>query len=173
MDYNRIVLGNRVKQAILVSGKTQKELAEELEISPNSLTNYTKGKSTPSVELVYKIADICGVNVIWLLSGNGEMLTGKEVQIDSTGEYGSVENVFNQKIEELLSQNLQLKTQIINSENDYSLIMAKVENVVNRLDSYAEFLDEPRKKICMPFILKVVRDINQILERGSAGLQND
>ncbi len=170
MDFDRVLLGNRVKQAILVSGKTQKELAEGLGISPNSLTNYAKGKSTPSVELIYKMAGICGVNALWLLSENGEMLTGKGSQIDSTGEYEPGESVFNQKIEELLSQNLQLKTQIIKSENDYSLTMAKIENVVNRLDTYSELMDESKKKMCMPLILKVTREINQILDEGSEGL---
>lgn len=70
MDFGRVLLGNRVKQTILVSGKTQKELAKELGISPNSLTNYAKGKSVPSVELGYKMANICEVNPLWLLSEN-------------------------------------------------------------------------------------------------------
>jgi len=99
------------------------------------------------------------------------MLTRKGLQIDSTGEYEPGKVVINKKIEELLSQKLQLKTQIIKIDNEYSLTLAKIEDVVNRLDTYSDFLDGSMRKMCMPLILKVTGEINQILDEDSEGLQ--
>lgn len=71
-------LEDRLKQARLKAGFTQAELSNLLGISLRTLTTHEKDASNVSVSLAQNIAQICKVDEIWLLTGQGSMLKKEE-----------------------------------------------------------------------------------------------
>jgi transcriptional regulator with XRE-family HTH domain len=63
-------IGGRLK--IVRGGKTQKEFAQELDISAPSLQKYELNESVPGGLALAKLAEK-GVNVNWILTGKGSM----------------------------------------------------------------------------------------------------
>ena len=57
------LLGKRIQHLRIKRGMTQERLAEEAKISITHLSMVETGKDTPSLKLVYKIADILDVKV--------------------------------------------------------------------------------------------------------------
>lgn len=56
-------------------GLSQKEFAQKYAISQSALSNTLNGriKSLP-VDIVYKLHRQCGISLLWLVAGKGEML---------------------------------------------------------------------------------------------------
>lgn len=61
------MINERLKRARLAAGKTQKELADFLKISPQSVSKWEKGSALPSVDILPLIAEYfsCPVNVFF------------------------------------------------------------------------------------------------------------
>lgn len=57
----------RVADAIKQSGKTQKEIAKALNISEGNITNWKKGESQPSIEILYLLCKFIGESADYLL----------------------------------------------------------------------------------------------------------
>ncbi len=68
-DETSQLFGARLKQIINESTFTQKEIANELGISENALTNYIQGRRSPNVLLVAQLAGMLNINLNWLLLG--------------------------------------------------------------------------------------------------------
>lgn len=60
---------NRVKELIAQSNMTAKQLTIELGISNSSFTDWGKGKGSPSLDTVAKIADYFHVSIDYLVRG--------------------------------------------------------------------------------------------------------
>lgn len=56
------------------AGLTQPQLAVLIGVSPKSIKNYEKDASKIAVNKVKKIALVCGVDEVWLLTGHGKMI---------------------------------------------------------------------------------------------------
>ena len=56
-------LGNKIKQLRIKSSLTQEQLADELNISPQSVSKWETGASLPDITLLPKIAEIFGVSI--------------------------------------------------------------------------------------------------------------
>jgi transcriptional regulator with XRE-family HTH domain len=52
--------------------QSQKDFAEEIGITPQTLNNYISGLSFPSEETLYKIAKLKKINIHWLITGDGD-----------------------------------------------------------------------------------------------------
>uniref|UniRef100_UPI0035A24357 XRE family transcriptional regulator n=1 Tax=Metapseudomonas otitidis TaxID=319939 RepID=UPI0035A24357 len=63
-------LKDRVKQARTFAGLTQEELAKLVGVSQPVISQLERGENLQSVHLL-KIAEVCGVDPIWLSSGQG------------------------------------------------------------------------------------------------------
>ena len=70
----------RLRQARKHAGLTQQQLAEKVGMTQPSITDLERGKSQ-STTMTAELAHACGVNALWLASGEGGML---DVQITST-----------------------------------------------------------------------------------------
>lgn len=68
MKEEKYIIGQRIKETIVSSGKTQKEYAKLLGISENSLTNYVNGKRIPDALLIAKICLISKIPPAWILN---------------------------------------------------------------------------------------------------------
>ncbi len=63
-------IGSRIAQASESKNLTQEALASKLGVTRQTVTNWTNGKSEPSLFLLKKIKDVCGVTYDFLLDGN-------------------------------------------------------------------------------------------------------
>lgn len=62
--------GYRLKEIIKQNGLTQKSLAERVGLSVTAMNNYVAGR-IPDTKLMYKICNILGVRIEWMLTGQG------------------------------------------------------------------------------------------------------
>ncbi|WP_349569442.1 XRE family transcriptional regulator [Azotobacter salinestris] len=69
-------LKDRIKAARRHSRLTQGELAERVGVTQTSISDLERGKSQ-TTSFIAQIAVACGVDALWLASGQGEMLPGK------------------------------------------------------------------------------------------------
>lgn len=60
-------LGKSLKESRIHYGITQNELAKKLQVSQSTYAGYETGKSTPSIETLWKLADIYGTPVDLLI----------------------------------------------------------------------------------------------------------
>lgn len=65
-------LSERLKKARKIGNLTQGMLSKRTKISLRALQSYEQDASKISVDRTQKIASACGVNVTWLLTGEGE-----------------------------------------------------------------------------------------------------
>ena len=56
-------IGDNIKKARISAGLTQKELAKKMDVSPQMISLYEKGRRAPKVETIQRIADAIGCNV--------------------------------------------------------------------------------------------------------------
>lgn len=95
----------RLKQVMEVKGFNLKTFAEQADIPYRTLQNYILTNREPSAESLAKLHSQLGINLNWLMSGNGEMFTNNTETIDLTqlekellASYQSCDNSTQRKI---------------------------------------------------------------------------
>jgi transcriptional regulator with XRE-family HTH domain len=63
--------GRRIAQARAAAGKTQRELALEIDCDVGTLSRYERDALTPGVDVLVKIAKACSTSLEWLATGAG------------------------------------------------------------------------------------------------------
>ena len=71
-------LGKRIKEAREFLGIGQKEFAKKIGIIYQTLSKYERSEIKPTTEILTKLTEIHGININWLLTGNGNMFIEKE-----------------------------------------------------------------------------------------------
>jgi len=71
MDFKNKAIGQRIKQARQTKGIRQNEFAKKLDLHHASMSKIESGDSSTSVENLLKIYQFLGVNLHWLLTGEG------------------------------------------------------------------------------------------------------
>ncbi|MGG3871677.1 XRE family transcriptional regulator [Brevibacillus laterosporus] len=61
------LFGKRLREAREKKNKSRKEVGEELNISPHTLSGYENGHRTPNIDLINRFADYYNVTTDWLL----------------------------------------------------------------------------------------------------------
>ena len=74
----------RLKQVMEVKGFNLKTFSEQADIPYRTLQNYILTNREPSAESLAKLHSQLGINLNWLMSGNGEMFTNNTEIIDLT-----------------------------------------------------------------------------------------
>ena len=70
----------RLKQARQQLGYSQKKLGDALSVSQEAVSQYERGRITPSPEMVKKMAAVLGVSVGWLLEAE-EAYSPEEIEL--------------------------------------------------------------------------------------------
>ena len=70
-------IGERILEALKLSGKTQADLARHLSTKPSTLTGWVKNGNIPSAAVIVPICEFTGVSVYYLL-GKADCPTPKE-----------------------------------------------------------------------------------------------
>lgn len=65
----------RLKTARKYAGLSQKEFAQKLSINHRTIIRYEQDASKLSIQIAENISTITGVNFIWLISGEGSMIS--------------------------------------------------------------------------------------------------
>lgn len=77
-------LSYRIREALKKSGKTQKQVADEIGITAVSMCRYVKGKRVPGAKNLHMLANSLNVCESWLLTGDMPFDTHIEMIIDYT-----------------------------------------------------------------------------------------
>lgn len=110
----------RISKIAEYSGLSIKKLAEEIGLKTvQTLYDIKNGKHGISREVANKIkAKYLNINLAWLLTGEGQMLTNNNTQINNTGEFtntGDINNTINMtppKAEDYLAVTQQMLQQV-------------------------------------------------------------
>jgi transcriptional regulator with XRE-family HTH domain len=76
-------IGRRLRELREAIGKTQTQLARELQVYQSTITNMEIGKTFPSIKYLHYFHHTYGLNTNWLLTGQGEMFVAEEVHTSS------------------------------------------------------------------------------------------
>lgn len=66
-DIQKGEIMNRVKELRIAAKMTQADLAKQLDITTPSITKWEQGRSNPEISNAFKLADIFGVTLDYLL----------------------------------------------------------------------------------------------------------
>lgn len=66
-------INKRIADAIAAKGIKKSEVARQVKVSPAFISQLCSGAALPSDRTIIDIARVCGVNEIWLRTGEGEM----------------------------------------------------------------------------------------------------
>ena len=95
----------RLKQVMDAKGFNLKTFAEQADIPYRTLQNYILSGREPNAEALMKLHSRLGINLNWLVSGNGEMFTNNTEILDLTelekellASYQSCDNSTQRKI---------------------------------------------------------------------------
>lgn len=83
--------GERLKDTLKQAGYTQAKATEELGLSRNAITNYVGGR-IPDATILYKLSNLLGVSMEWLLTGIEDASGTIESRDDSDG-YSALTNI--------------------------------------------------------------------------------
>lgn len=83
-------IGIGIKNARLVVGVTQAELARRLGVTPQAISQYERGEKKPKIETIKKIADALGVNWFHLSHLDDLVATSEERVLDKEKVYQSI-----------------------------------------------------------------------------------
>ena len=76
-----IMFKERLKQARTQIGYSQKKLGDALFVSQEAVSQYERGRITPSPEMVKKMAAVLGVSVGWLLEAEEASYSPEEIEL--------------------------------------------------------------------------------------------
>ena len=79
----------RLKEIVNESSLTQTAIAEKVGINRQYLYQLLSGRNNPSTEVLIKLSDLFGVNLHWLIKGEGVKYVG---QVDSPKVESKTEN---------------------------------------------------------------------------------
>ena len=80
------MFGGNLKALLDNRGKTQKQLADQLRVKQNTVSDWINQGNSPKIEHLCRISDIFGVSVDWLLTGEEHRLPGVPAIIRPLGE---------------------------------------------------------------------------------------
>lgn len=72
-DSNNHNLADRIKISLAWGKYTNQGLADEIRVDPATISQWRQGKSTPSYQYLVAVSDATGVDLNWLLKGEGNV----------------------------------------------------------------------------------------------------
>ena len=88
MQSAKAIFSERLKEILELRDKSQAQLAKELNTTPQAISSYVKGKTTPDYDMLCNIASRLNVSVDFLL-GNVHTLSNEEQQLIDTADTNS------------------------------------------------------------------------------------
>lgn len=77
-------LHERIARSVDLSGLSQNDIARQLETTQDNVSNWVRGVvKNPKIEVLTKLAEICNVDLKWLITGKGEMIKSEPIKYGS------------------------------------------------------------------------------------------
>ncbi|MDE5779965.1 MAG: helix-turn-helix domain-containing protein [Lachnospiraceae bacterium] len=76
-------IGEKLKNFRMSAGMTQEQIAEEINVSRQTISNWENGKSLPDVISLIKISDFYQISLDDLLKGDGKMMDKIKMDTDT------------------------------------------------------------------------------------------
>ncbi|MBR1617193.1 helix-turn-helix transcriptional regulator [bacterium] len=89
-------IGERIKLVRQTLGKSQAEIAEELNVTKQAISNIENGKCAPSIALLSKLLIDYSVNLNYIIGEVGSMYE------TSNNSYGSIKEAIMNEVEKML-----------------------------------------------------------------------
>lgn len=139
----------RLRAVIRQKKWTQKVLSEKSGITERTISRWMKKNVEPDKTNLDIIVEVLGCSRSWLVSGKGEMLTTKELEI-ATGETGNkYETLLDVQTKEPRPENTNLITVIDWLVDEYaedsSSQLLLIEALLKHFPSFREFLEKKAK----------------------------
>lgn len=93
-DY-KTEIGKRIEKALAFSDKKQKDLAEYLDVTPNTVSYFCNGKRTPNTEQLIKMSEYFGISADYLLGISDTMTANEDIRAICTATGLSEQAVVN------------------------------------------------------------------------------
>ena len=111
--------------------KSQNEIAENMDITPQVITEILGGRMNLNTEKVVKFCTLYGISVEWLLTGDGEMLKSAVSgnTINNTGNF--CENTivdYGQQLCELISMQKEMQDMMKEKDRQISDLLTIIKN---------------------------------------------
>lgn len=113
----------RLKEARIASGLTQKQLAEKLGIAGTTVTGYEKGNSEPNVNTIGKIMDILQVDANFLWQDEMNAMGGFQLNL----QYSELEHI--KKYRELDDHGKEMVDLVLAKEYDRTIKESKKSEI--------------------------------------------
>lgn len=104
----KLIFANRLRQERERLGLMQKEMAQKLEIPPNTYNGYETGKRSPNLEVARHISDTLEISVDYLLGRTDERTINKEkvklnpsIKTIAAHRIGPIEDLDDEAIEKI------------------------------------------------------------------------
>lgn len=127
---NKKLIGQRINIALASKNIKQKELAEKLSVSDNTISYFVSGKRTPNTEQIIKISQILDVSTDYLL-GRSENLSS-DFNVQAIGKHIGLSD----EAIEILKD---IKTRVESNQGE-TYISANYFTILNYLITNARFL---------------------------------
>lgn len=93
MQTAKAIFSQRLKEMLELREKSQAQIAKELDTTPQAISSYVKGKTTPDYDMLCRIAGRLNVSVDFLL-GNVQTLSDEEQQLMDTDQSETDSDLF-------------------------------------------------------------------------------
>lgn len=79
-------MGEKLKKSRMNAGMTQEQIAEEIKVSRQTISNWENGKSLPDILSVIRMSELCKISLDELLKGDKAMIEKieKDAEINKT-----------------------------------------------------------------------------------------
>jgi len=125
---NLTAIGDKIKQIRETLGCKPKELANEINTTGTTITNWETNVSEPNASQIFIIAETFRISFDWLLGSNGNTPFKINIGNDNTTLTFNNDKVCNGVLKYFLD--LGYKTEVIKTiENKYALTIKKAESI--------------------------------------------
>ena len=111
MTMDKVLFGERVRNAREASGMSRKEMASRLGVKSSTIDKWESGKEDPRANRLQMVASLLNVPLLWLLAGSQ--------QVPVHGASQSTEELLQQKLTEVNARMQDLQ----NSLDDLNLLI--------------------------------------------------
>ena len=118
--FNKTELSERIVEKMKQKGNKQKDIVEKTGISKSAISKYMNAKQIPDVKELYKISQILGESMEWILTGestNGNLSEDEKNVIEA---YKKIDEISKKNIRKILD--LPEKSKDTNTESSTSTI---------------------------------------------------
>ncbi len=136
-------LATRVELICQKRGLTYNKLAKELDMSSTTFYQLTSGRTKQlSLEVLIKFHQVLGINIEWLVTGDGNMLSAGSKNGEESKHPQHQLSTLEQKLDKLLDQIAVKDRQIEGLQRTVDVLVGKSECATNDPLSYDEFSKE-------------------------------